>query len=86
MEKYSTEAEKVDAGQKLAQPAPAAPAFVYDKKAEDKLRLKIDLFVVPTVALLYLFCFIDVSTSSQAYTIKMAPNESFAETVCSTSS
>ncbi|KAL7951315.1 major facilitator superfamily domain-containing protein [Trichoderma barbatum] len=32
---------------------------VYDAVAERKLRLKIDLFIVPTVALLYLFCFID---------------------------
>ena len=31
----------------------------FDPKAEAKLRLKIDLYVVPTVALLYLFCFID---------------------------
>ncbi|KAL7790096.1 major facilitator superfamily domain-containing protein [Trichoderma afarasin] len=31
----------------------------YDAVAERKLRLKIDLFIVPTVALLYLFCFID---------------------------
>ncbi|UKZ76194.1 hypothetical protein TrVFT333_003891 [Trichoderma virens FT-333] len=31
----------------------------YDAEAERKLRLKIDLFIVPTVALLYLFCFID---------------------------
>lgn len=31
----------------------------YDPIAERRLRLKIDLFVVPTVALLYLFCFID---------------------------
>lgn len=31
----------------------------FDKAAEDKLRLKIDLYIVPTVALLYLFCFID---------------------------
>jgi hypothetical protein len=30
-----------------------------DPKAEAKLRLKIDLMIVPTVALLYLFCFID---------------------------
>ncbi|KAH7128704.1 retrograde regulation protein 2 [Dendryphion nanum] len=32
---------------------------VFDPKAEAKLRLKIDLMIVPTVALLYLFCFID---------------------------
>jgi hypothetical protein len=31
----------------------------FDQKAEAKLRLKIDLYIVPTVALLYLFCFID---------------------------
>jgi MFS family permease len=30
-----------------------------DPKAEAKLLLKIDLFIVPTVSLLYLFCFID---------------------------
>lgn len=33
--------------------------FEFDRKAEAKLRLKIDLCIVPTVALLYLFCFID---------------------------
>lgn len=31
----------------------------FDPKVEAKLRRKIDLYVVPTVALLYLFCFID---------------------------
>lgn len=31
----------------------------FDPKAEAKLRLKIDMMVVPTVAILYLFCFID---------------------------
>lgn len=31
----------------------------FDKKAESRLRLKIDFYVVPTVALMYLFCFID---------------------------
>ncbi|ETI25364.1 hypothetical protein G647_02136 [Cladophialophora carrionii CBS 160.54] len=31
----------------------------FDPEAERKLRWKIDLYVVPTVALLYLFCFID---------------------------
>ncbi|TDZ16671.1 putative transporter [Colletotrichum orbiculare MAFF 240422] len=34
-------------------------AFPYDAAAERRLRLKIDLMIVPTVALLYLFCFID---------------------------
>jgi hypothetical protein len=31
----------------------------FDPKAESRLRLKIDLMIIPTVALLYLFCFID---------------------------
>lgn len=31
----------------------------FDAAAEAKLRMKIDLYIVPTVALLYLFCFID---------------------------
>jgi len=31
----------------------------FDRAAEAKLRLKIDLYIIPTVALLYLFCFID---------------------------
>ena len=29
------------------------------RQAERKLRTKIDLYIVPTVALLYLMCFID---------------------------
>ena len=32
---------------------------LFDPKEEARLRLKIDLYIVPTVALLYLFCFID---------------------------
>lgn len=35
------------------------PLVQFDLAAEARLRWKIDLFVVPTVALLYLFCFID---------------------------
>jgi sugar phosphate permease len=31
----------------------------FDQKAEPRLRLKIDLHIIPTVAILYLFCFID---------------------------
>ncbi|KAK6087717.1 major facilitator superfamily transporter [Seiridium cupressi] len=31
----------------------------FDKAAERRVRLKIDLYIIPTVALLYLFCFID---------------------------
>ncbi|CAG8076338.1 unnamed protein product [Penicillium salamii] len=35
------------------------PLVEFDKVAESKLRLKIDLYIVPTVAVMYLFCFID---------------------------
>lgn len=35
------------------------PIVRFDPKAEAKLLLKIDLYIVPTVSLLYLFCFID---------------------------
>ncbi|KAK0615671.1 major facilitator superfamily domain-containing protein [Bombardia bombarda] len=35
------------------------PLVQFDPKAEARLRWKIDLYVIPTVAILYLFCFID---------------------------
>lgn len=37
----------------------ADPAYEYDRLAERKLRNKIDLMIMPTTCLLYLFCFID---------------------------
>lgn len=39
--------------------SPQADEYIDDKKAERKLRHKIDLYIVPLVASLYLFCFID---------------------------
>lgn len=33
--------------------------MTFDKKEEARLRLKIDLYIIPTVFLLYLFAFID---------------------------
>lgn len=36
-----------------------------DPAAETKLRRKIDMMIVPTVALLYLFCFIDRANIGQ---------------------
>lgn len=36
-----------------------ATAFYFDPKAEARLRRKIDWYIVPTVSLMYLFCFID---------------------------
>jgi hypothetical protein len=35
------------------------PLVEFDRAAESRLRLKIDLYIVPTVAVMYLFCFID---------------------------
>ena len=35
------------------------PLVHFDSAAERRLRMKIDFYVVPTVSLLYLFCFID---------------------------
>jgi hypothetical protein len=41
------------------------PLVQFDLAAEARLRLKIDLYIVPTVALLYLFCFIDRASIGQ---------------------
>ncbi|KIV90583.1 hypothetical protein PV10_07869 [Exophiala mesophila] len=35
------------------------PLITFDPQAETRLRRKIDLFILPTVSLIYLFCFID---------------------------
>ncbi|KFH44059.1 putative transporter -like protein [Hapsidospora chrysogenum ATCC 11550] len=37
----------------------ASAEFTYDRRAERRLRNKIDLMIMPTICLLYLFCFID---------------------------
>ncbi|KAH8651088.1 major facilitator superfamily domain-containing protein [Xylariales sp. PMI_506] len=44
----------------------------FDKEAESRLRLKIDLYIVPTVSLLYLFCFIDRANIGNARIAGMA--------------
>lgn len=44
------DADRLSLGQTLVQ---------FDPKAEARLRTKLDLMLVPTVSLLYLFCFID---------------------------
>jgi hypothetical protein len=41
------------------------PLVQFDLAAEARLRWKIDLYIVPTVALLYLFCFIDRANIGQ---------------------
>lgn len=40
-------------------------SFEFDPKAEARLRRKIDWMIVPTVSLLYLFCFIDRANIGQ---------------------
>lgn len=39
----------------------------FDLAAEAKLRWKIDLYIIPTVSLLYLFCFIDRANIGKRY-------------------
>ncbi|KAJ5209320.1 hypothetical protein N7449_003699 [Penicillium cf. viridicatum] len=50
--------EAAERGQ-LATDQHGQPLVEFDKAAESRLRLKIDLYIVPTVAIMYLFCFID---------------------------
>ena len=57
--KESLSEEHLDAGINRGHGTNDGTPFEFDRKAEAKLRLKIDLCIVPTVALLYLFCFID---------------------------
>jgi hypothetical protein len=40
------------------------------RKAERKLRTKIDFFVVPTVTLLYLMCFIDRTNIGKSFSVQ----------------
>lgn len=44
-----------------------------DPKAEAKLRWKIDLYVLPTVAILYLFCFIDRANIGPSLSLSLSP-------------
>ncbi|SPO06608.1 related to nicotinamide mononucleotide permease [Cephalotrichum gorgonifer] len=50
--------DMVETGRAVTDKSSDAP-FVFDKAAETRLRRKIDFMIIPTVALLYLFCFID---------------------------
>jgi len=45
----------------------------FDPAAESRLRLKIDLYIVPTVALLYLFCFIDRANIGKFILLRARP-------------
>lgn len=42
----------------------------FDQAAESRLRLKIDLYIVPTVALMYLFCFIDRANIGESFELR----------------
>lgn len=46
----------------------------FDPAAVRKLRLKIDLCTIPTVALLYLFCFIDRANIGTTSSAVLAPH------------
>ncbi|KGO74106.1 Major facilitator superfamily domain, general substrate transporter [Penicillium italicum] len=50
--------EAAERGQ-LATDEHGQPLVEFDKASESRLRLKIDLYIIPTVAIMYLFCFID---------------------------
>lgn len=59
-EDFATETTHEAAGRGQAATDQYGRALVeFDRRAERRLRLKIDLCIIPTVALLYLFCFID---------------------------
>jgi hypothetical protein len=45
----------------------------FDKAAESRLRLKIDLYIVPTVAVMYLFCFIDRANIGAQAILSLTP-------------
>jgi len=53
------EHENLKANGQTGTDAHGNPLQQFDQAAERRLRWKIDLYIVPTVALLYLFCFID---------------------------
>lgn len=64
MVSFETRASTYESGA-LTRSAQSGHALVhFDPKEEARIRLKIDLYIVPTVAILYLFCFIDVSLHS----------------------
>ena len=45
-----------------------------DPAAERRLRLKIDFMIVPTVSLLYLFCYIDRANIGNAKIVSLSSN------------
>ncbi|KAE8378270.1 major facilitator superfamily domain-containing protein [Aspergillus bertholletiae] len=55
----ATHQEKVAGHGQVATDQYGQALVEFDKAAESRLRWKLDLYIVPTVALLYLFCFID---------------------------
>ncbi|KAH8594906.1 putative MFS transporter [Bisporella sp. PMI_857] len=55
---FGSTREAAEAG-RVATDSHGVALIQFDPVAESRLRTKIDLFIVPTVALLYLFCFID---------------------------
>ena len=50
--------------------------MIFDKKEEARVRMKIDLYIIPTVFLLYLFCFIDRANIGNARLAGLEEGES----------
>ncbi|KAL0574922.1 hypothetical protein V5O48_007044 [Marasmius crinis-equi] len=56
---YREEIQKTAADGKVATDSHGKSLVNFDPKSEARLRLKIDMMILPTVSILYLFCFID---------------------------
>lgn len=61
--------DMIENEKQAAQQVMSTGANGYNATVERKLRLKIDLYVVPTVALLYLMCFIDRANIGKRFPI-----------------
>jgi hypothetical protein len=56
--------EKAGPGDALPRAVSPQPSVVFDADAEARLRRKIDLHVIPPVALIYIWCFIDRTSAT----------------------
>ncbi|KAM5366985.1 hypothetical protein ACJZ2D_010253 [Fusarium nematophilum] len=54
-----TKVENCDQASQIENAKPLPQEFIYDRQAERRLRTKTDLMILPTICLIYLFCFID---------------------------
>ncbi|KAM5351066.1 hypothetical protein ACJ41O_003789 [Fusarium nematophilum] len=54
-----TKVENCDQASQIENAKLVPSEFIYDRQAERRLRTKTDLMILPTICLIYLFCFID---------------------------